>query len=87
MRKIRKNWFLIFTVFFTICCGIRLKTLISSYQTYRFYKNEIANLERENKNLQEKIEKIKNDPFYIEKILREEYGMIKEGELIIKTGE
>jgi cell division protein FtsB len=87
MRKIKRNLFLIITVLFVICCGIRAKSLYSSYQTYKFYKNEIPKLEKENKELREKIEKIKKDPFYIEKILREEYGMIKEGELIIKMGE
>ncbi|MGB9677172.1 MAG: FtsB family cell division protein [Candidatus Ratteibacteria bacterium] len=87
MRKIRKNWFIIITFLLMIGCIVRLKTLILSFQTYKFYKNEIARLEKENNILQEKIEKIKNDPFYIEKILREDYGMIKENELIIKMGE
>ena len=87
MRKIKRNLFLIITVFFIIGCAMRAKTLYSAYKTYKFYKDEIAKLEKENKELQEKIEKIEKDPFYIEKILREEYGMIKEGELIIKIGE
>ncbi|MGB9678116.1 MAG: hypothetical protein ACPLZ9_05795 [Candidatus Ratteibacteria bacterium] len=30
---------------------------------------------------------MKNDPYFIEKILREEYGMVKEGEYVIKIGE
>ncbi|MCM8786014.1 MAG: septum formation initiator family protein [Candidatus Omnitrophica bacterium] len=87
MRKIRKNLPFLVMIFLIICCGIRLKILYTSYKTYRFYKNEIARFEKENKLLLEKIEKIKNDPFYIEKLLREEWGMMKEGELAIKIGE
>ncbi|MFN4227588.1 MAG: FtsB family cell division protein [Candidatus Ratteibacteria bacterium] len=87
MRKIKKNLPLLIMIFLMICCGVRLKILYSSYKTYKFYKNEIARLEKENKNLLEKIERIKNDPFYIEKLLREQWGMMKEGELAIKMGE
>ncbi|MCX7917294.1 MAG: septum formation initiator family protein [bacterium] len=87
MRKILNNWFIITTVVFVIASGIRLKKLYTSYKLYKFYKNEIARLEKENDLIFKKIEKIKNDPFYIEKLLREEYGMIKEGEFIIKMGD
>jgi cell division protein FtsB len=52
----------------------------------KFFQNEIKRLEKENKIIAEKIENIKKDPYYVEKILREEYGMIKEGEFIIKIG-
>ncbi|MCS7180201.1 MAG: septum formation initiator family protein, partial [bacterium] len=79
--------FIITTVVFVIASGIRLKKLYTSYKLYKFYKNEIARLEKENDLIFKKIEKIKNDPFYIEKLLREEYGMIKEGEFIIKMGD
>ncbi len=78
---------LLIIIFFIIICGRRLKTLYSAYKTYKFYKDEIARLEKENKILAENIEKIKNDPFYIEKLLREKWGMIKDGELVIKIGE
>ncbi len=87
MKKIRNNWFLIITFIFLICTGIRIRTLISTYRTFKFYQNEIKSLKEENKILAERIEKVKNDPFYIEKILRENYGLIKEGEFIIKIGE
>ncbi len=45
-------------------------------------KNEI--LEKENNALREDINKLKNDPLYIEKIAREKYGMIKKNEILYK---
>ncbi|NIX15169.1 MAG: hypothetical protein GWN11_04655 [Candidatus Dadabacteria bacterium] len=43
-----------------------------------------AALEKENEQLKIKIEALKNDQEYIEIIARQELGMIKEGEKIIK---
>ncbi|MGC8976039.1 MAG: FtsB family cell division protein [Candidatus Ratteibacteria bacterium] len=87
MRKIKNNWFLITSIIFLILFGRRLKVFYNAYSNYIFYKNEIERLKKENQFLKEKIEKIKNDPYFIEKILREEYGMVKEGEYVIKIGE
>ncbi|MCM8818566.1 MAG: septum formation initiator family protein [Candidatus Omnitrophica bacterium] len=72
---------------FLIFIGIRGKNYYSAYKTLKFYESEILRLKKENKILAEKIDRIKNDPFYIEKLLRENYGMIKEGEYIIKLGD
>jgi cell division protein FtsB len=45
---------------------------------------ENARLKRENLTLYRTIERLKNDPEYIESIARKELGMIKEGEVILK---
>ena len=45
---------------------------------------ETAKIENENKVLFRKIERIKNDPEYIESIAREELGMIGKDEMIYK---
>jgi len=45
---------------------------------------ENAMLKRENLTLYRTIERLKNDPEYIESIARKELGMIKEGEVILK---
>ncbi|MCM8804116.1 MAG: septum formation initiator family protein [Candidatus Omnitrophica bacterium] len=87
MRKIRNNWFLLVSILFIFLISIRLKIFYSAYSNFKFYQNEINRLKEENRILAEKIKKIKNDPYYIEKILREEYGMVKDGEFIIKIGE
>jgi cell division protein FtsB len=81
------NWFLIVSVVFFILIIIRLKSYYNTYKTLKFYQSEINRLKEENRILAEKIEKIKNDPYYVEKILREEYGMIKNGEFVIKMGD
>ena len=44
----------------------------------------------ENKRLEEEVKALQGDPFYIEKIAREELGMVKKGEIvyeIISSGE
>lgn len=45
---------------------------------------ENARLKRENLRLYRTIERLKNDPEYIESIARKELGMIREGEVILK---
>jgi len=48
---------------------------------------KIDELEIANKQLREKIEAIKNDERYVEKVAREELGMIKEGEKVYRFAE
>jgi len=84
MRKIINNWFSITSIIFFVLFIIRLKSYYNVYKTFKFYQNEVNRLKEENEIIAGKIEKIKNDPYYVEKILREEYGMIKNGEFIIK---
>ena len=45
---------------------------------------ENARLKRENLTMYRTIERLKNDPEYIESIARKELGMIKKGEVILK---
>ncbi len=45
---------------------------------------ENARLKRENLTMYRTIERLKNDPDYIESIARKELGMIKKGEVILK---
>ncbi len=49
--------------------------------------SKIKSLELQNKNYKRKIHLIQNDAKFKEKILREEFGMIKEGEKIFKFQE
>jgi cell division protein FtsB len=70
-----------------IVCGALL-----SYQPYselKRFRKEITELEKEitrledaNENLRSKIKAIKEDPFYIEKIARDDLGLTKPGEII-----
>ncbi len=46
---------------------------------------ENARLKRENLTMYRTIERLKNDPDYIESIARRELGMIRKGEVILKS--
>ena len=67
--------------------------LFGDYGVYRIWKQrqEIAQLERrieelrlQKEELDRQIHFLKSDPQYIEKIAREEYGLVKEGEILYK---
>jgi cell division protein FtsB len=70
-----------------IICGV-----ILSYQPYselRRFRKEIAELEKEivmlketNESLRSKLKALKEDPFYIEKVARDDLGLTKPGEII-----
>ena len=45
-------------------------------------EEENERLVQENKRLEEEIKALEGDPFYIEKIAREELGMVKKGEIV-----
>jgi len=87
-RKNRKKWWIGGLCFCFILLSIpRIKTLITYSRQLRYYNQEIINLQEENERLKEKIEAMQKDPYYAEKILRENYGYIKKGEYVyrIKT--
>ncbi len=45
-------------------------------------EEENKRLIQENKRLEEEIKALEGDPFYIEKIAREELGMVRKGEIV-----
>lgn len=45
---------------------------------------EVARLAAENDSLQKTLQRLENDPAYLEKIAREEYGLIKPGERVYR---
>lgn len=47
-------------------------------------QNEIDRLNKENRQLADEVKALKTDPRYIEKIAREDLGLAKDGEVIIK---
>ena len=53
----------------------------------KILRDEIQRLEHENLKLQEDIYHLRHDPFYLEKVAREELGMSKDGETIYKFEE
>ncbi|HOV21503.1 MAG TPA: septum formation initiator family protein [bacterium] len=87
MKKRRKIYLILILITFVILSIPRITLLLSSIKKLHYYQDEIVKLETENKILKEKIEKIENDPYYIEKLLRENYGLIKEGEIVYRIKE
>ncbi|BCB96618.1 septum formation initiator family protein [Dissulfurispira thermophila] len=57
---------------------LKLKKIKSTLET------EIITLEKENKMLQAQIKALKEDPYYIEKYAREEFGMARPDEYIFQ---
>ncbi|HDD64931.1 MAG TPA: septum formation initiator family protein [Firmicutes bacterium] len=83
-RRYRWRGYLLLTLIFIIISAPRTIKLLKCFQKLQFYRSEIERLERENKILEEKINRLKTDPYYIEKIARENYGLLKDGEYIFK---
>jgi cell division protein FtsB len=84
-RRDRKKYFILFICLFFILISIpRLNSLITNYRKLKYYNAEIEKLQAENDALLEKIKSLEEDLYYTEKILRENYGYIKEGEYVYR---
>ncbi len=57
------------------------------YRENQRIKGKTGELKNVNDDLQKKIESLKNDKLYIEKVAREQLGMIKQGEKVYKFEE
>ena len=57
------------------------------YQENERIKGKIEELKMSNKELEKRINTLKNDKLYIEKVARDELGMIKQGEKVYKFEE
>jgi cell division protein FtsB len=53
-------------------------------QNKKRLESELKRIDRENKALNEQVNALKKDPFYIEKYAREEYGLAKPDEFIFQ---
>jgi cell division protein FtsB len=84
-RRNRIKWrILVLCVFFAGISLPRIKNLIKQQRQFQKYQAEIAQLEKENHLLMERIGELKGDPYYTEKLLRENYGYVREGEYIYR---
>ncbi len=89
-RKRKRIAFYTFVVIFLIYILINLIgnnglfTYLSLKERKNAIEKEIASLREENARLRAYIEALKSDPYYIEKLAREEYGLSKPGEYIFE---
>lgn len=74
-------------VWFTFIDTYSIWTRIELSQRKAELKAKKKKLKTETAKLKEKIEDLKTDPFLLERIAREEYGMKKKGETVYKIKE
>ncbi|MFH1784687.1 MAG: septum formation initiator family protein [bacterium] len=87
-RSKKKNrGYIVLFVIFAVMLGILLfanKTwfrLLSLYRDASTLREEIASVKKENKELEQEIKRLETDYEYVEKIAREELGMVMPGEI------
>jgi cell division protein FtsB len=73
-----------------LAVGLAVFGVRESVRVFRM-RQELGALERDvqalgarQKKLEERAERLRNDPAYIEKLAREEMGMVREGETVLK---
>ena len=83
-RSPRIIWIAIFLLifFFTYLFFSEYLNLRKVGQRLARIEEENKRLIQENKRLEEEIKALEGDPVYIEKIAREELGMVKKGEIV-----
>jgi len=83
-RSSRIIWIAIFLLifFFTYLFFSEYLNLRKVGQRLARIEEENKRLFQENKRLEEEIKALEGDTFYIEKIAREELGMVKKGEIV-----
>jgi cell division protein FtsB len=74
-------------IWFTFIDTYSIWTRIELQQRKEELKTKKKNLKAETLILKQKIEDLQTDPFLLERIAREDYGMKKEGETIYKIKE
>ncbi len=77
----------IVVVWFTFFDTYSIWTRVELSQRKAELKEQKKQLKSETQVLKQKIEKLETDPFLLERIAREEYGMKKEGETVYKIRE
>lgn len=93
-RKIRNLIFYSLTISAILYIGIiflfgdlGIKKYRALDKTREKLEKEISQIEKENKLLQAQINSLKEDPFYIEKYAREEFGLARPDEYIFQFQE
>ena len=82
-RDLKIRYFLLLGLF--VAASIpRIANLYRNGRKLSFYQHEVVRLERENESLKQTIEKIKSSPFDVEKLLRDNFGLMKSDETLFR---
>ena len=94
VRTEMKKRRLVFLSFFILCFvylavslvfgNMGLLKYIELNRTKKDLKRQVVDITRQNEEIKTQITLLKNDPFYKEKIAREEFGLAKPGEYIFR---
>ncbi|MBF0275607.1 MAG: septum formation initiator family protein [Nitrospinae bacterium] len=72
-------------VFINLISNGNLSEVAEMQQRLEYMDNKIDGLRNENKQLKRKILSIEKDDFMVEKVAREELGLVKDDEVVYKT--
>ncbi len=75
---------LLLCLFFSLISLPRLVNMVRQERLFQHYASEVKRLEQENTSLLERIEALNSDPYYTEKILRDNFGYIRDGEYVYR---
>lgn len=86
-RERKRFW----TICVTVLVSLGLWLLFAPNGVVRYYrlrqeiekvKSESASLQEQNRTLAEEVRRLKSDPAYLERLVRDEYGWIRKNEII-----
>ena len=89
----RKSLLLLSGILVLIILGFTAVSHRGLLGLYRLEKNQaelelrLTELQAENEKLRSEIERLKTDPAYLEKVAREELGMVREDEIVFQFRE
>lgn len=82
---LQKTWWVLFIAIIAIIVFLPGYSKLQSLSKRNLELNQkIVELRRDNVTLKTNIERLKNDPFYVEKVAREKMGVVKKGEIVYK---
>jgi len=87
MTRPRKNLKIRYLLLLGLFVALSIPRAVNLYRNSRklsFYQQEVVRLGRENQSLQQTIEKIRSSPFYVEKLARENFGLMKSNETLFQ---
>ena len=81
MNRYQLALFLVLAALVNLHCFLQM---METRRGLRLFQAQAHDLAAENQRLKDEIYALENDPFFLEKIAREELGLVKKGEWVIR---